>query len=313
VIEMMIQTEKAFSYRGFGYNILSDIKLPELLAAKELEDQVDIIIEREDLNQIWSQLAGPDDYFVMEEKRILFRVPDAGLFSIEEGKKIVVSPNEGSDEGEIRLYILGTCMGAILIQRKVFPLHGSAIAINGKAYVFVGDSGAGKSTLASAFINKGYEMLSDDVIAVSFSNENVPFVTPSYPQQKLWQESLNEFGMESEDFQPLYGRETKYSVPVASRFSNERLPLSGIFELVITENEKIRIQPISGLERLHTLFRHTYRNHFLKPLGLMDWHFNNSTKIINYMPLYQLQRSNSSFTAPELVSLVLKTINEECK
>ena len=38
-------------------------------------------------------------------------------------------------------------MGALLMQRKILPLHGSAIAIDGKAYAFVGDSGAGKSTL----------------------------------------------------------------------------------------------------------------------------------------------------------------------
>ena len=50
---------------------------------------------------------------------------------------------------------LGTCMGALLMQRKIFPFHGSAIAINGKAYAIVGDSGAGKSTLASAFLKKG--------------------------------------------------------------------------------------------------------------------------------------------------------------
>ena len=53
------------------------------------------------------------------------------------------------------------------MQRKVLPLHGSAIAINGKAYAIIGDSGAGKSTLALAFLNRGYRLLTDDVIAVS--------------------------------------------------------------------------------------------------------------------------------------------------
>ena len=52
---------------------------------------------------------------------------------------------------------------------------------------FVGDSGAGKSTLASAFLNRGYQLLSDDVIPVSLSQNHIPMVTPSYPQQKLWQ------------------------------------------------------------------------------------------------------------------------------
>ena len=78
-------------------------------------------------------------------------------------------------------------MGALLMQRKILPLHGSAIAIDGKAYALIGDSGAGKSTLASAFLNKGYQLLSDDVIAVSLLNKKYcQLFIPSYPQQKLW-------------------------------------------------------------------------------------------------------------------------------
>ena len=42
-------------------------------------------------------------------------------------------------------------------EKDILPLHGSAVAINGKAYAFMGNSGAGKSTLASALINQGYE------------------------------------------------------------------------------------------------------------------------------------------------------------
>ena len=76
-------------------------------------------------------------------------------------------------------------MGAILMQRKILPLHGSAIAIDGKAYAIVGDSGAGKSTLASAFLNKGYQLLSDDVIAVSLSKKifhmlHLPILNKNY-------------------------------------------------------------------------------------------------------------------------------------
>ena len=47
--------------------------------------------------------------------------------------------------------------GCNIDAKKNFPLHGSAIAIDGKAYAIVGDSGAGKSTLASAFLKKGYQ------------------------------------------------------------------------------------------------------------------------------------------------------------
>ena len=114
----------------------------------------------------------------------------------------------------LRLYILGTCMGAILMQRKILPLHGSAVDIDGKVYAIVGDSGAGKSTLASALLKHGYQLVSDDVIAVSLTHENpIPFVTPSYPQQNLVGKPKY-FGMDSTNYHSTYVRENKYRVPV---------------------------------------------------------------------------------------------------
>lgn len=105
----------------------------------------------------------------------MFQVADTAIFAIQNGDTIQVSPMAGADEAKIRLFLLGTCMGALLMQRKILPLHGSAIAIDGKAYAFVGHSGAGKSTLASAFINKGFQLLSDDVIAVTLRNLVFPW------------------------------------------------------------------------------------------------------------------------------------------
>ncbi len=165
----------------------------------------------------------PNHYFVIKENDCLFKIPHTGLFLIKDGKEIFFTPLKGASDDHIRLYLLGTCMGAILLQRKILPLHGSAVVIDGKAYAIVGDSGAGKSTLASAFLKRGYSLLSDDVIPVSMSEENGPMVTPAYPQQKLWLESLNQFGMESSDYRPLFERETKFAIPVQSQFA-ERDP-----------------------------------------------------------------------------------------
>ena len=102
-------------------------------------------------------LSDKQDEFVINKGLVMFQVPDIAIFAIQDGNKIFVSPMKEYEEDMIRLWILGTCMGAILMQRKVYPLHGSAVIINGKAYAFVGDSGAGKSTLASAFIQQGYQ------------------------------------------------------------------------------------------------------------------------------------------------------------
>ena len=43
----------------------------------------------------------------------------------------------------------------------------------------------------------------------------------------------------------------------------------------------------------------------------MEWHFNNSANIVNRIDMFQLQRPISGFTAHDLVSIILNTINKE--
>lgn len=299
-------------YKAFGLNVCSDLPLPELPKLNSKEEKVDIFIELCDLTCLWSELGEPDRFCIVKGNSVIIHIPNIAIYCIENGNNILISPLNDTCEDQVRLYVLGSCMGALLMQRRILPLHGSAIVINDKAYAIVGDSGAGKSTLASAFLSKGYQLLSDDVIPISLSNENFPLVNPAYPQQKLWQESLDAFGMASNDYRPIFDRETKFTIPVASQFSSKTLPLAGVFELIKTEADEIEILPtISGLQRLHTLYSHTYRNFLIDRLGIREWHFNMTAKIADQIGVYQLQRPMNRFTAHELTSLILNTINKE--
>ena len=47
----------------------------------------------------------------------------------------------------------------------------------------------------------------------------------------------------------MFERETKYAVPVTSQFSNNPLPLAGIFELVKTDCSQLHIREIDKLEK----------------------------------------------------------------
>lgn len=308
-----METTKKIIYKAFRLTILSEYDLPELFKETYSYFDPDIEIKKGNLTAQWAEQAKPNQTFVIKENFVMFHMPGIAIFSITNGRSIVVSPLDQASDDQIRLYLLGTCMGAILMQRKVLPLHGSAIAIDGKAYAIVGDSGAGKSTTASALLKLGYELISDDVIPVTLTPDNVPMVTPAYPQQKLWQESINEFGMDSKNLRPIVDRETKFAVPVLSQFTTESLPLTGIFELVKTEGEELDIQPIKNLERFHTLFYHTYRNFFLKPSGLMEWHFTTCAAMINKLELFQIQRPTSRFTANEISALLLSKIKKEIR
>jgi hypothetical protein len=307
----LVITEKMLIYKAYGFSIISEINLPELPKINEIVDSTDLEIIFEDLSKLWSELSDENHAFGIRKNIVMFEVPNVAIFSINNGNKISLSPLEEYDENLVRLYILGICMGVILMQRGILPLHGSAIAINGKAYAFVGNSGAGKSTLASCFLNQGYKFLSDDVIAISFSEENIPFVTPSYPNRKLWKESLNLLEMNTKEYQPIYGRETKYSVPVTSSYYSDPLPLGGVFEIVKKENKEIEFTKIEMLEQLYTLYYHTFQKEIIQDMGIMNWHFSKTNKIIEKnIGVYRIARPAGFNTATELVSLITSTIHK---
>jgi hypothetical protein len=304
----VVHTTSKTIYKAFGYSIQSDIPLPELQQVDNPESNIDIAIRYSDLTAKWLELSVPPKKFFIAENLIIFWVPDLAIFAMEGGTNITISPEKGADEDKIRLYVLGSCMGAILMQRRILPLHGSAVVIDNKAYAFIGDSGHGKSTLASAFILRGFQLLTDDVIAVTLDIHNIPYVTPAYPQQKLWQESLDTFGMNSDQFRPVFDRETKYAIPVASHFSADTLPLAGIFELIKTDCSHATIRAIEKLERLPLLYRHTYRNFYLPKSGLTPWHFDTTARMSGNIDIYQLQRPLIESTVHQLTEMVLSSI-----
>ncbi|MFJ7756089.1 aldolase [Peribacillus muralis] len=306
----MLNTDKTYAYTTFGLTIASDMLLPELEKAScNLTDSgADFHIRRQDLAKEWGETDPLDRKgFIVEENRVMFEVPELAVFSIEGGKTITVSFSEEENEDRVRLYILGSCMGIMLMQRKVLALHGSAIAIDGKAYVFIGESGAGKSTLASSFMKQGYKLLSDDIVALSMK-EGIPWVTPSYPQQKLWLESIQAFEMKATDYEPLFDRITKFSIPVRADFQNTPMPLGGIFELSCEDVEAIEFHPVKKLHRLKVLYTHTYRRSILERMGMMAWHFTYCAECLPSVSIYRIIRPTSAFTAHDLVDIITHVI-----
>lgn len=291
-------------YAAFGLSIRSELPLPELPRITAQAGEPDIVIKLGDLSEAWRACEVQDGYYASADGQFLFYVPDVAIYGIRGGMQIVVSPVAGAEEQIVRLYLLGTCMGTVLMQRRILPLHGSAVVIDGQAYAFVGDSGAGKSTLAAAFLNRGYRLLTDDVIAVSpAADGGAPLVTPAYPQQKLWQDSIERLGMEPGRYRHLY--QSKYALPVSSGFAANAVPLAGLFELTTTEGEGIELSRYQGLERLAILRLHTYRNFLIPHLAGEQWHFSTVAGMASRVEMYRLQRPSDGFSVRELVDRVL--------
>lgn len=297
-------------YRIFGLNIKCKIVLPEAYEIHGIISEFDVEIELNPPQQDYlDQFASTSYRF--DNGRFHFHVPDTAVYSITSGNHIMVNPYPGADEAKIRLYLLGTCMGVLLMQRGILPLHGSAVVIDGKVYAIVGESGAGKSTLAAAFAHSGYPLMTDDVIAVSLSNDSAAAtVYPSYPQQKLWEESIEQLGLLSHNYSSIYQRVNKYAVPIRSQFCREPLPLAGVVELIKASEPEPSLKAYNSLEGLHVLNVHTYRNSLLHLLNLQQWQFQSIARLASGLPVYQLRRPADGFSAFNLVDQIVSLTNK---
>jgi len=310
----IIFTKTIDGYNAFGLRIASELAFPELNKEEQSvhSKPIDAEIYICDLTDAWQQLGFQTSDYAGNNQEVYFHIQGVAIFCVQQGKRILISPLPGADEEQIRLYVLGTCMGTLLMQRKILPLHGSAVVIDGAAYAIVGESGAGKSTLAAAFLEQGYELLTDDVIAVDVQPPStVAHVIPAYPQQKLWQESLTKLSMDCNEYRPLYQETSKFAVPVHNLFCTEQLPLAGIVELVKTNEEKPHtLQRLRNVEGLELLREHTYRQFLIPVLNLSTWHFMSTATIASTISLYRMERSTSGFTAHEMASLIIETIRK---
>lgn len=105
------------------------------------------------------------------------------------GTRLWVNWPESSSLESTALYLLGPVLGLVLRYRGMVCLHASAVVVQDRAIVFVGPEEAGKSTTAAALAQRGFPILSDDVVPLA-EHDGAFFALPGSPQLRLWPESV---------------------------------------------------------------------------------------------------------------------------
>ncbi|MFT4412549.1 aldolase [Fredinandcohnia humi] len=306
----MLTVKRKYSYKAFGLHFLSDIsisELPKVILNHEASDSL-VEVKIGDLSRYIEELL-QNNNIIVKENFVLFLVQNVAIYMIQDGNKVTIFPL-GKDIKNINIYLISTCMAALLLQRRILPLHASTINIKGKAYSFVGVSGIGKSTLAKAFIDLGYSFLSDDIIGVTISKEGRAIAIPAFPEQKLWIETINEFGMSQEKYERIAENISKYSIPIPN-FEDSPLELAGVFELEKTISNEAHVSKILNLERIRTFYNHTFRRAYIPALGLMNWHFDLISRIVNYVDFYRIKRPDSGFSVDKLQNIIFSLLNDQ--
>ncbi|WP_188515605.1 hypothetical protein [Blastomonas aquatica] len=227
-------------------------------------------------------------------------IPGVAVYAVLDGHEVLIQPYPGADPGGIKLFLLGTCIGAILWQRGFTVLHGNAVRIGDGVMVCVGHSGAGKSTLAAEFIRRGFPVIADDVVAVD-QNANA---VQGIPRIKLWQESLDHFDLDNSNLTRLRSGEDKFSVKFEAVNDAARLPVKWIFVLEAGDCDYPHIEAIRAMEALPLLVEHSYRLELVSGFDLRGSHFLNCTQIASQAVVAKVIRPRSGFLLTQLYDVV---------
>ena len=190
-------------------------------------------------------------------QRDLMSWHDVADFEIVGDDRIVYSGAPDSGDALVSLPMLGPVMAVLLHRRGYLTLHGSAVTIDGRAAVFLGDKGAGKSTTAAALVQAGHALVTDDIVAITLDPNGPPQIWPGYPQVKLTDSATEAL--------PLAGSETMPSPH--PDFGKHRHLLSGTFDsgpvelseaVVLVRGDRLEVENLRGIEAVQALMRFSY-------------------------------------------------------
>jgi hypothetical protein len=145
---------------------------------------------------------------------VLLDYPGVGRFLLRDGHEILVDPASSSNERNLLAYLLGTVFGILCHQRRIPPLHASAIDVADGCVAFIGESGAGKSTLAAALAARAHQVIADDVCFLQLDKDGDVQAWPSIRHLRLWEDAMSALDCNSLMAEQEFRGLNKYLIPV---------------------------------------------------------------------------------------------------
>lgn len=290
-------------YSCYGLVVGSEIALPDLGEPLPAGDRVDVRIR-------YGALGAPDPATMVgpglwrDGDVCGIEVPGVGRYQARGGTEIVVDPEPGADERAVRLFLLGSAMGATMMLRGCLVLHGNAFAVgrgdDGSCAVVLGHSGSGKSTLAAELQRRGHEVLTDDVVPVDREGRALP----GYPRIKLWDDALSRLGRSADGLERIHDDHPKFQVPL-QRGALGSMPLRWVYVLERHAGDDLRIEPAHGTVTFSLLHEHTYRHELVHGPRAVAGHLELCARLVERARVRRVLRPAETMTAEATAEAIL--------
>lgn len=298
---MDVTSGPAYGYRAYGHNLLSDMPLVQLLPG------IDPALETITINRVEAFAGRPNDApqvgSCAKAAANYLSVTVEGIvdFEVHDGTTLLYRPYDGIELECLQVFLMGSGLGALLMQRGLLVLHGNAVEIDGTCVLCVGPSGIGKSTAAAGLLRRGFQVISDDVCAINAQGQ----VIPGIPHIKLWQEAADALNVNTTGLSRIRGELEKFRVPLGNAFHADPVRVSTIYALSLHDSEDVVCAPLDGQAKFLALHGNTYRPTFVAKMGMNATHFQQVTALSRQVTVKRITRSRAGFNLDTLLDVLI--------
>ena len=209
-----------------------------------------------------------------------------------DGRSVVCARLGNADQRSFEANLMNFVFSTALTLRGEEPLHATVLDLDGRAIGLLGCSGAGKSTLAAFLIAQGAELVTDDMLRLTFA-DTLAFAHYGPHRLKLFDEPAQRFlpGRVSDGhFNPLSG---KIMIPPhdMARPRREPLRLAALFCLDELHeqpaSDAVFMRRLAGNDLLQTLTSSAMNKRYCAPERLMR-QFRFAERLAHTLPVYAL-------------------------
>ena len=299
-----------YFYQAYQVTIRADFPIPEFLPAVppvgdgDSDARPDVVIRYGAVPTTLEGATGKGVLYQATSNRFLLAMDDVARYLVQDGNEIIVEPAPAALDTDVRVFLLGSCFGALLHQRGLLVLHAGAVHTARGAVLLTGPSGSGKSTLMGELLRRGHTMMVDDVCAVVLDPAGTPLVLPGYPRTRLWADAAEKLEQNIGSMVRTRPAMEKYERQVPEQYWDQPAPLHRIYLLTAILRDQLTLEPEPRIHTFRIMLHNTYRQRFLDGLQMRAAHFDLITAVARQAGVTRVERPTQPFRLQELADLI---------
>lgn len=296
-----------FYYKLYGMKIASNLEFHQLVVCKDVQEADIEICEGTIPEDILEQEAERKYVFGQERSWLANKTC---YMVVEKGNKLTYCLKPEGRVMYLQSYILGFGMSMLAMQRGILSIHCSALADDKGALLIAGESGAGKSTLTTAFLDKGYRLMADDMAWVETTEEQLVMARPAFPFQKLCRNVAIEQGYNLDEILYINEDKDKFLAPYRGEFSTESVPVKGFIMLGVVQSEDVVCQEVEGMQKFHVCANNLFLRHLLKQDKYQPQTGQKCLKMAAGIPIYYIGRPDGKDTTAQVIEKAFEVVED---